>query len=132
MQVRNVHFIDSVPKNKIKTYFDAADIGTVIFVPYPILNTNSANKFFDYLASGLPVLTNYEGWQQIYLEEYNCGFSSKEAFKINEKILALYYNNELLIEMGKNARLLACSKFDRKDVSKQQFIRMGILKLMDF
>ena len=112
--VINLKFINSVPKDKVKHYFDAADIGAVIFAPFTILETNSANKWYDYLASGLPVMINYEGWQKHYLEEYNCGFSSKNTLFLAEWILKSSQNKELYLEQASNARKLAEVKFDRK------------------
>lgn len=112
--VMNLKFIHSVQKNEVKRYFDAADNGAVFFAPFAILETNSANKWYDYLASGLPVMINYEGWQKQYLEEYNCGFSSKNTFVLAEWILKLKENKELYVEQASNARKFSEAKFDRK------------------
>ncbi len=35
----------------------------------------SPNKFFDYLACGLPVITNYPGWVADLVGEHQCGKS---------------------------------------------------------
>ena len=35
---------------------------------------NSANKFFDSLAAGKPILINHKGWQQSSIEKNNIGF----------------------------------------------------------
>ena len=43
----------------------------------PELEANSANKFFDYLAAGKPVVINYGGWQQALLEETGAGIRIK-------------------------------------------------------
>jgi glycosyltransferase involved in cell wall biosynthesis len=62
-RLNNVFFYEPIPKKDILPYLHAADIGIITFESYPILNTNSANKFFDYLAVGLCICANYEGWQ---------------------------------------------------------------------
>jgi glycosyltransferase involved in cell wall biosynthesis len=112
--VMNLKFINPVQKIEVKRYFDAADIGTVIFAPFTILETNSANKWYDYLASGLPVIINYEGWQKHYLEEYNCGFSNKNVLLLAKWVIELSKNKELYREQASNARKLATIKFERK------------------
>ena len=112
--VMNLKFINSVQKNEVRHYFDVADIGAVIFAPFDILETNSANKWYDYLASGLPVLINYEGWQKLYLEQHNCGFSSKNTFLLAEWIIKSNQNKQLYTEQASNAHQLAKLKFDRK------------------
>jgi glycosyltransferase involved in cell wall biosynthesis len=117
INVINLKFINSVKKNEIKRYFDVADVGAVIFAPFAILETNSANKWYDYLASGLPVIINYEGWQKNYLEEYNCGFGSKNILFNAEWILKLKEDRELYAEQAKNARKFAVAKLDRKIIA---------------
>jgi glycosyltransferase involved in cell wall biosynthesis len=113
----NIRFIDSVPKKEVKRYFDASDIGAVIFAPFTLLETNSANKWYDYLASGLPVIINYEGWQKYYLERYNCGYSSKDSINLTDWIVKTKENQETYFEKTFNARNLAKLKFDRKTIA---------------
>lgn len=45
------------------TLFGAADIATSLFVDMPEMWANSANKFFDGLASGTCIAIDYQGWQ---------------------------------------------------------------------
>lgn len=111
--VTNVHFINEVAKENVIPYFQAADLGATIFAPSPILNTNSANKFFDYLAAGLPVLINYKGWQADYLQHYQCGFSECKVKDFAYSIIKLYQNQPLCDKLGINSRNLATSQFDR-------------------
>ena len=42
----------------------------------------SPNKFFDYIASGLPVLNNYPDWVANMIKENNCGFAVDPNGKI--------------------------------------------------
>lgn len=117
--LQNILFLDTVPKAMVKQFFDAADTGFVCFAPYPILETNSANKFYDYLAAGLPVLINYGGWQKNYLDEFHAGFSQRTPKEMAKQIILLSQNKNLLAEMGKNARSLAETRFDRKDIAEK-------------
>lgn len=71
----NVIFMDSLPKKDIIEIIKASDIGIMCVANYPILKDNSANKFFDFLASELPIIINYEGWQANVLKENECGFN---------------------------------------------------------
>jgi glycosyltransferase involved in cell wall biosynthesis len=114
--ILNSQSIDRVPKAEVHQYFDAADVGLVTFAPFKILETNSANKFFDYLASGLPVCINYEGWQKAYLNKYECGLSSpmKDDLAFAKQIEVLCQSKELRIKMGESSRQLAVKYFDRK------------------
>jgi glycosyltransferase involved in cell wall biosynthesis len=117
-----VKFYDSIPRKELVTYLARADAGLVCFAPYPILETNSATKFYDYLSLGLPVIINYQGWQADYLQSHQCGLASPQGdidqFVYN--ILKLADNPNLRAIYGGNGRKLAEGKFDRKKMAVQE------------
>lgn len=121
LKTTNVTFKTGVPKSEMPKILNEYTIGVVCFAPYKILETNSANKFYDYLASGLPVVINYKGWQADLLEKYQCGLSSNQ--KDNESLasnLELLVNHpELRQKMSENAVLLAKNLFDRKKLASE-------------
>jgi glycosyltransferase involved in cell wall biosynthesis len=58
----NVTFLGAVPKNEIPDLLAACDAGLHVLADLPLfLYGVSPNKLFDYLAAGLPVLTNTAG-----------------------------------------------------------------------
>jgi glycosyltransferase involved in cell wall biosynthesis len=58
----NVRFLDPIPKNEIPALLSAADVGVHVLGDLPLfLYGVSPNKLFDYMAAGLPVLTNTAG-----------------------------------------------------------------------
>lgn len=113
--INNVIFMDILPKKELFFLLKAADIGVMIVKNYKILQDNSANKFFDYLAVGLPILINYGGWQKEVLESHKAGFSCSATnfHDMAKKILYLRRNEKLLEKMSKNSRALAEDKFSR-------------------
>jgi glycosyltransferase involved in cell wall biosynthesis len=113
----NIELLDSKPKEQLPKYVAACDLSAVVFADYPILQSNSANKFFDSLSAGKPVLLNYSGWQREILEANNAGMGC-QLYAVDEfvqKILQLKENSARTdkIKMGKNARALAEREFDR-------------------
>lgn len=61
--LNNCIFIDPVPKIELIKYMQASDVGLMILDNIPAFHYGtSPNKFFDYIASGLPVVNNYPGW----------------------------------------------------------------------
>jgi glycosyltransferase involved in cell wall biosynthesis len=113
--LKNIELLDSVPKTELPRIIAACDVSMVIFADYPILQHNSANKFFDSLSAGKPVLLNYPGWQREVLEQNNAGFGC-ELCNLDEfvkKVLYLNSHREKLLEMGRNARQVAIQEFDR-------------------
>jgi glycosyltransferase involved in cell wall biosynthesis len=111
----NIEIIDSKPKSELPFYAAACDVSMVIFANFPILEHNSANKFFDSLAAGKPVLLNYSGWQREAIENNNAGLGCELA-NIDEfagNVKRLHHDGELRKEMSLNARRLAENEFSR-------------------
>jgi len=113
--INNVIFLKSIPKTSIIKMIKSSDLGIMSVRNFKILEDNSANKFFDFLAGGLPILINYGGWQKEVLESHKAGFScSATNFQdMTKKILYLKKNVKLLEKMSKNSRALAKDKFSR-------------------
>ena len=121
LNLDNVQILPSVPKHKLPKFFAAADVGLVIIGNYPIVQHNSANKFFDSLSAGKPVLLNYSGWQRDILEKANAG-SGCELCNLNEfaaNVLKLCEDNQLRSIMSNNARQLAEDQFNRETLAKR-------------
>src|SRR5690606_30388674 len=74
-QLDNVIFLPPVPKHRVARLMAAADIGMQILANVPAFYYGtSPNKFFDYIAAGLPVLNNYPGWLADLIKEHSIGF----------------------------------------------------------
>jgi len=129
-KLANVEIISSVPKQELPEFYAAADTGLVIISNHPIIEHNSANKFFDSLSAGKAVLINYSGWQRKILEENEAGFGcdlcNLEQFV--EKVLYLNSHRQQVKQMGHNARRVAVEKFDRDRLAKQALEIISVLK----
>ena len=117
----NVEILSPVPKEELPEFYAAADMGLVIIGNFPIIEHNSANKFFDSLSAGKPVLLNYSGWQREILEENEAGFGCTlcNLDEFVEKVLYLNSHRQQAEQMGQNARRVAVEKFDRDELAKQ-------------
>jgi glycosyltransferase involved in cell wall biosynthesis len=124
LQLKNVHFEAGVPKEAVPALLQSADIGLVTFAPFPVLEANSANKWYDYLASGLPVVTNYGGWQADYMREWNCGLSAPQGdvAAFAGQVLRLAQDAALRRQMGQQGRLLAETHFDRTALAERLMV----------
>ena len=128
-QLDNVVFHPSVSKERIAGLLAGADAGLQILANVSAFYFGtSPNKFFDYLASGLPVINNYPGWVASLISEHECGKAippdNPEAFANALEYLADHPEERKA--MGKRARQLATDQFDRSVLSKQ-FV--GVLEL---
>lgn len=116
----SVVFMDPVPKTELTELLAGADIGLQILQNVPAFYFGtSPNKFFDYIAAGLPVLNNYPGWISEQIEENDCGFAvppdSADAFA--DALIAASDNRSVLEQKGENARVLARRKFSRSKLA---------------
>lgn len=115
--LRNVIFHDPVDKKKLAGLMAAADVGMQILANIPAFYYGtSPNKFFDYIASGLPVLNNYPGWVADMIRESDCGFvvapGDPQAFA--DALERAASDRAALKEMGLQSASLAKERFDRQ------------------
>lgn len=75
----NFFILDPVPKKDLPVVLAAATACSSWVMPIRELAANSANKFFDGLAAGRPVLINHGGWQRELLESVGAGLSLPES-----------------------------------------------------
>lgn len=117
----NVEILPSVPKQELPEFYAAANIGLMIIGNFSITEANCANKFFDSLSAGKPVLLNYSGWQREILEENEAGLGCTlcNLDEFVETVLHLNSHTQQVKKMGQNARRVAVEKFDRDELAKQ-------------
>jgi glycosyltransferase involved in cell wall biosynthesis len=111
---------DSMSKNTLVHRLHQGKAGMVCFATYPVLSTNSSNKFYDYCAAGLPVIVNFEGWQAEMIRKEDMGAvvdpRNPESLV---KVLQEWYNNpERARLLGIKARFVAEENFDREKIGK--------------
>lgn len=120
--ITNVLFLDPVPKTKLVGLMAGADVGLQVLrnVPAFYFGT-SPNKFFDYIAAGLPVVNNYPGWVAEMVRENDCGYAvapdDPKAFA--DALEAAADKRQDLPELGENAKDLARREFDRSLLARR-------------
>ena len=120
--LRNVVFHPPVNKARLAGLMAATDVGLQLLDDVPAFYYGtSPNKFFDYIAAGLPVLINYPGWLAELVREHDCGFAVPPR---NPAALANALGNAAdhrakLPRMGERARELARRDFDRAQLAER-------------
>jgi len=116
-----IEWIPEVSKQSVPEILRRATIGLVWFAPVKELESNSANKFFDYLASGLPIFLNYGGWQAEVLRDAECGIFvlGNEVEVLADGLIEMASDPIRLHDMGLNARELALREYDREALSRK-------------
>jgi glycosyltransferase involved in cell wall biosynthesis len=112
----NVRLMQPVPRRQIPNIVAAMDVGLMTIRYFKIKEENSANKFFDYLASGTPVVLNYGGWQSEILAKGNAGMAAppNDPERLAAIIRELADTPDRVKEMGQNARNIAEECFSRE------------------
>ncbi len=117
----NVVFHDPVDKRRLAGLMASADLGMQILANVPAFYYGtSPNKFFDYLAAGLPVLNNYPGWLADMIAEQDCGFAVPPAdpAAFADALEQAADDRAGLTAKGERARRLA-KRFDRALLGEQ-------------
>lgn len=118
---KNLFIESKIAKNEIFSLFCAATMCANFVIDKKEAWANSANKFFDALAAGKPILLNHGGWMQDLLTFYDCGLC---VYGKSIKNVALEVNSsmndlEWLKKTGNNSTKLAQNFFDRDLLAKK-------------
>lgn len=114
--ISNVVFLDPVPKPRLAGLMATADLGMMTLQNVPAFyRGTSPNKFFDFIAAGIPVLNNYPGWLAQLIEENQCGFvvPPEDPAAFADALERAADDRDSLVAMGRAARALAEREFSR-------------------
>ena len=115
----NVTLAGPVSRRQAASIIKACDAGLVSFADFPVLATNSPNKFFDYLAAGLPTMVNTRGWTAELVTDSRAGLAlPRDAATAADLLAELADDQARRRAMGRAARLLA-EEFDREKLTAQ-------------
>ena len=110
-----------LPKLEMPKVLSAADVATSLFIDLPEMWANSANKFFDALASGTPVAINYQGWQADLLRETGAGIvlGVNDIEGAAKRLVQALRDPAWMRRAGAAARKLAVERFSRDLLADQ-------------
>jgi glycosyltransferase involved in cell wall biosynthesis len=121
-KLTNCHFLDPVPKRQLSTLMSQTDVSLMILANVPAFYYGtSPNKFFDYISAGLPVVNNYPGWLADMIGQHECGIAvpPENPAAFAEALIRLADDPDLRRRMGRNARRLAETEFNRLDLANR-------------
>jgi glycosyltransferase involved in cell wall biosynthesis len=127
MQIKNVRFIDSVPKKEVFKYILASEMGMSVLKKVDTFKTVYSNKTFDYMSCKRPVLMAIDGVSRALVEEAKCGsyVEPENTNAYNTTIREYISNPERLKTEGENGYRFARKSFDR-DILAKRYI--GLIK----
>jgi glycosyltransferase involved in cell wall biosynthesis len=119
LNLSNITFTGLVNRQQVKELMEETDAVFVCYKNVPVLETGSPNKYFDGLAAGKLIITNFAGWIKREIEKNSCGISldPKHPSDFVKKIQPFLSDKELLDCYHTAARQLAEKKYSRKKLS---------------
>lgn len=110
---KTVYICNPVSKQDLPYLYSIASVGSSFVIDCPVLWDNSANKFFDTLAAGRPVLINHEGWQAETIRKNDIGFvlPPKVTEKVAKQFVSYMNDSVRLGKQGENAINLAKKEY---------------------
>ena len=115
LNLENVMFLPSVPKDEMSGALAGADACVAILKPIEMYKTVYPNKVFDYMAAGRPVLLAIDGVVRDVVEKAGGGVFVEpgKPEKLADAILKFAHSKDQCLQMGKNGRAYLETHFDR-------------------
>ena len=122
-QLDNCLFVDPMRKKVLAQFLcRRANAGLMVLANVPAFYFGtSPNKFFDYLASGLPVLVNYPGWMAEMVTAQGAGVAvpSGDPIAFAEALISMADAIETTTEMGLRGRDFAQREFSQAALAQR-------------
>jgi glycosyltransferase involved in cell wall biosynthesis len=121
LQIDTFDIFDLMPKTEIVGLLQNAMVSLVPLKGNKILDTSSPNKFFESLAAGIPVIQNTNGWMKDFLATHGVGYTINPDApeELADLIIALIAKQKDLSEIGRKAKEIARSEFDKNILSER-------------
>jgi glycosyltransferase involved in cell wall biosynthesis len=118
-----IHYVPWIDSREFPSFLDICDICIAPFHKNPQHESGVANKIYEYMLGGKPIVASNCKPQQNLIESYNCGliFSSPEEF--HDEILTLLGDKTLRETMGNNGKKAILNYFNTK-TDKSQLIAL--------
>ncbi len=120
-KLKNIQFIDSVPKSEVFKYILASEMGASVLKKVDTFKTVYSNKTFDYMACKKPILMAIDGVSKELVERANAGIYVEPENPVDfaEKVKYYLNNPKLIRKHGENGYSFAKKNFDRLVLAKQ-------------
>jgi len=113
----NVTFLDPLPKPRLAALLAGAQIGVQCLAPVPeFAEWTAPNKLMDYLAAGLPVVSNVPGRAARLLADGPCGITVPpgDAAALGAALTGLAADPARRLRLAAEARAQAVQRWDRR------------------
>ena len=97
-----VHYIPWIDSADLPDYLEIIDVCLAPFHKNPQHESGVANKIFEYMLGGKPIIASDCLPQQNLIEKHNCGLVFSNMTEFKDEIVTLLEDKELRVRLGKN------------------------------
>lgn len=116
----NVYFFETIPKDDMPIFLKSMDCSIIPLRNIEFFKGVVPSKIFENMAMEKPILLGVRGEaEELVVGEGKAGlaFEPESPEELKSKILELYENNDLNMELGKNGRSYVEKAFNRTDIA---------------
>lgn len=126
LALRNVTFVDSVPKADVVRYWSLLDVSIIHLRKTDLFTKVIPSKLFECMAMGIPVLHGVRGESAQIVECEGAGltFEPENAQALHARIVELAGDRKLAAELGARG-LKAAGKYDRRHLARRMLHVVG-------
>jgi len=101
---KNIEFTGWVEFEKVRSYYEVADVSMCLYYQTHRLYDAMPNKLFQSMAFQTPIIVNNTPSMNEIVQKTETGIVVEDAHALSEAVLKLYDNKKLREEMGENGR----------------------------
>lgn len=113
-----VHYIPWIKAADLPAYLEIIDICIAPFHKNPQHESGVANKIYEYMLGGKPVIASDCKPQQDLIEKQNCGLIFRNISEFHDEIIKLLHDKRLRENMGENGRKAILREFNTEIVKE--------------
>jgi glycosyltransferase involved in cell wall biosynthesis len=118
-----IHHIPWIESKEFPAYLEISDICLAPFHKNPQHESGVANKIYDYMLGGKPIIASNCRPQQDLIEKHKCGMIFKNNAEFHDAIVKLLNDKALRNEMGENGREAVLREYNT-EIVKDNLIMM--------
>ena len=129
MNLDNVYFFETISKTEMPAVVGTINAAVIPLKKIDLFKGAIPSKIFENLAMEKPILLGVEGEaKELFIDNGKCGllFEPENADDLTDKVLKLYNDRNLLMNLGKNGRNYIIENFNRKKIANNFFETINI------
>jgi glycosyltransferase involved in cell wall biosynthesis len=125
-----IHYIPWIESKEFPDYLRICDICIAPFHKNPQHESGVANKIYDYMLGGKPIIASNCKPQQNLIEKHNCGMIFENIGEFHDAIVMLLNDKPLREKMGENGRNAVMREYNTEIVKGNLILLFNTLSLI--